>query len=50
MALEVILCQSFCLDISNLVFGVNREYLDESLMHKFVKMMIINFYVLSPWM
>jgi hypothetical protein len=49
MALEVILCQSFCESISNLVFGVDREYLDESLVHMFAKMMITNIYVLGPW-
>jgi hypothetical protein len=37
MPLEVILCQSFCESISNLVFGVNRKDLDESLAHMFEK-------------
>ena len=49
MMLEVILCQSFCESTSNLVFGVNREDLDESLAHMFEKMMIANVYVLGPW-
>jgi hypothetical protein len=47
--LKVILCQSFCDSISNLVFGVNREDLDESFAHMFAKMMIANVYVLGPW-
>ncbi len=42
--LEVILCQSFHESMSNLVFGVDREDLDESLAHMFA---II--YVLGPW-
>jgi hypothetical protein len=50
MTLEVILCQSFCESISNLVFGVNKEDLDESLAHMFAKMMTTNIYVLGPWM
>ncbi len=50
MMLEVILCQSFCVSVSNLVFGVNGEDLDESLVHMFAKMMIANVYVLGPWM
>ncbi len=48
MTLEVILCQSFCKSVGNLVFGVNREDLDESLARMFAKMMIANVYVLSP--
>jgi hypothetical protein len=49
MRLKVILCQSSCESISNLIFGVNREDLDESLVQKFAKMMIANVYVLGPW-
>ncbi len=49
MMLEVILCQSFCESISNLVIGVDREDLDESLAHMFAKMMIAKIYVLGPW-
>ncbi len=49
MKLEVILCQSFHESVSNLVFDVDREDLDESLAHMFVKMMIANIYVLGPW-
>jgi hypothetical protein len=47
MTLEVILCQSFCESVSNLVFGVHREDLDESLVHMFAKMMIANISVLG---
>jgi hypothetical protein len=50
MMLEVIFCTSFCESISNLVFGVDREDLDESLAHMFPKMMITNIYVLGLWM
>jgi hypothetical protein len=49
MTLEVILCQSFHESISNLVFGVDREDLDESPGHMFAKTMIANIYVLGPW-
>ena len=47
--LEVILCQSFHESISNLVVGVNKEDLNESLAHMLAKMMITNIYVLGPW-
>ncbi len=49
MTLEVILCQSFCECVSNLVFGVDGEDLDKPLSHVFAKMMIANIYVLGPW-
>ncbi len=49
MTLKVILCQSFRKCVSNLVFGINREYLDKPLSHMFPKMMIANIYVLGPW-
>ncbi len=49
MMLKVLLCQSFHESISNLVFGVNRGDLDESLAHMFTKMMIANAYVLGSW-
>ncbi len=49
MTLEVILCQSFCESVINLVLGVNREDFDESLVHMFAKMMIANVYVIGPW-
>jgi hypothetical protein len=47
--LEVILCQSSCECVSNLVFGVDREDLDKPLLHVFAKVMIANIYVLGPW-
>ncbi len=49
MTLKVILCQSLCKCISNLVFCVDREYLDKFLAHMFMKMMIANINVLGPW-
>ncbi len=49
MTLEVILRQSFCECVSNLVFGVDGEDLDKPLLHVFVKMMIANIYVLGSW-
>jgi hypothetical protein len=49
MTLKVILCQSFCQSISNLVFGIDREYLDESLAHMFAKMITTNVNVLGSW-
>ncbi len=45
----VIFCQSFRECISNLVFGVDREDLDEPLAYMFANMMIANIYVLGPW-
>ena len=50
MMLEVILCQSFCECVSNLVFGVDGEDLVKPLLQVFAKMMITNIYVLGPWM
>ncbi len=49
MTLEVILCQRLGEYVSNLVFRIDREYLDKSLAHMFAKMMITNIDVLSPW-
>jgi hypothetical protein len=49
MTLKVILCQSFCKCVINLVFRVDGEYLDKSLAHMFAKMMIANINVLGPW-
>jgi hypothetical protein len=49
MTLEVILFHSFRECISNLVFVVDGEDLDEPLSHMFVKMMTANIYVLGPW-
>ncbi len=48
MTLEVILCQRLGEYVSNLVFGVDWEYLDKSLLNMFAKMMIANIYVLGP--
>ena len=48
MTLEVILCQSFGECVSNLVFCVDREYLDKSLAYQLAKMMIANIDVLGP--
>jgi hypothetical protein len=49
MTLEVILCQSFCECVSNLVLCVDEEDLDKPLLHVFAKMMIANIYVLGHW-
>ena len=43
--LKVVLCQRFGEYVSNLVFCVNREYLDKSLAYMFAKVMIANIYV-----
>jgi hypothetical protein len=48
MTMEVILCQSLGKCVSNLVFCVDREDLDESLTNMFVKMMVANIYVFGP--
>ena len=47
--LKVVLCQMLGKYISNLVFCVIREYLDESFAHMLTKMMIANIYVLGSW-
>jgi hypothetical protein len=47
--LEVILCQSFCEFVSNLIFGVAEKDLNMPLLHVFTKVMIANVYVLGPW-
>ena len=49
VTLKGVLCQRLGEYVSNLVFCVDREYLDKSLMHMFVKMMIANIYVFGPW-
>ncbi len=49
MTLKVILCQRLSKYVSNLVFGVDMEYLDKSLVHMLAKMMIANIDVLGPW-
>jgi|LakMenE01Jun11ns_1017448.scaffolds.fasta_scaffold9432789_1 hypothetical protein len=40
MILKIILCQRFGESISNLILGINRKDLDESLSHMFTKMMV----------
>jgi hypothetical protein len=49
MTLKVVLCQRFGEYVSNLVFSVDREYLDKSLAHMFTEMMVANIDVLGPW-
>jgi hypothetical protein len=49
MTLKVILCQRLGKYVSNLVFSVHKEYLDKSLAHMLMKMMIANIDVLGPW-
>jgi hypothetical protein len=49
MTLKVILCQRLGEYVSNLVFCVDREYLDKSLAYMLAKMMIANIDVLGPW-
>jgi len=48
MMLEVILCQSFCECVSNLVLCIDREYLDEPLAYMFAKMMVAYIDMLCP--
>jgi hypothetical protein len=48
MTLKIVLCQRFGESISNLILGINREDLDESLLHMFTKMMVIHIDVLGP--
>ncbi len=40
MTLKIVLCQRFGESISNLILGIDREDLDESLSHMFTKMMV----------
>ncbi len=40
MTLKIVLCQRFGESISNLILGIDREDLDESLLHVFTKMMV----------
>ena len=49
MTLKVVLCQRLGEYVSNLVFCVNREYLDKSLAYMFAKVMIANIYVFGSW-
>ena len=48
MMMKLILCQGCGECISNLVPGVDREDLDESLEHMFAKMMVAYVNVLGP--
>jgi hypothetical protein len=48
MTLKVILCQGFGECVSNLVFGVHRKDLDESLVYMYAKMMVAHVNVLGP--
>ncbi len=48
MTLKTILCQRFGESISNLILGIDREDLDESLLHMSTKMMVTHIDVLGP--
>ena len=48
MTLKIILCQRFGESIGNLILGIDREDLDESLSHMFTKMMVTHIDVLGP--
>ncbi len=48
MTLKVILCQRFGESISDLIIGIDREDLDETLLHMFTKMMVTHIDVLGP--
>jgi len=50
MTLKVIFCQRLGEYVINLVICFDREYLDKSLAHMLVEMMIANIDVLGPWM
>ncbi len=47
MTLKIVLCQRFGESISNLILGIDRENLDEFLLHMFTKMIVTYIYVLS---
>ncbi len=49
VTLKVVLCQRLGEYVSNLVFCVDREYLDKSFSYMLAKMMIANIYVLGSW-
>ncbi len=46
--MKVILCQRFGESIGDLILGIDREDLDESLSHMFTKMMVTHIDVLGP--
>jgi len=48
MTLKNILCQRFVESIGNLILGIDREDLDETLSHMFTKMMVTHIDVLGP--
>jgi hypothetical protein len=48
MMLKIILCQRFGESIGNLILGIDREDLDETLLHMFTKMMVTHIDVLGP--
>ncbi len=48
MTLKIILCERFGESISNLILGIDREDLDESFLHMFMKMMVTHIDVLDP--
>ena len=48
MTLKVILCQRFGESIGDLILGIGREDLDETLSHMFMKMMVTHIDVLGP--
>ncbi len=48
MTLKIILCQRFGESNSNMILGIDREDLDESLLHMFTKMMATHIDVLGP--
>jgi hypothetical protein len=48
MTLKIILCQRFGESIGDLILGIDREDLDESLSHMFTKMMVTHIDVLGP--
>ena len=49
VTLKVVLCQRLGEYVSNLIFCVDREYLDKSLAYMFAKVMIANIYVFGSW-
>ena len=48
MMLKIMLCQRFGESIGDLILGINREDLDETLLHMFTKMMVKHIDVLGP--
>ena len=49
MTLKDVLCQRLGEYVSNLVFRIDREYLDKSLAHMLAEMMTANINVLGSW-